>query len=432
MRSLSCPTLVAHLCAFGLGLAAWLVPGAAALVLAGCSPRAPPATPSTSLPAPIRGNGATKKADEPRAPARERIDAGALVFPGRDRVFVPGLDDAVALDAEPTQPLPSYCALRKTGEVVCWLGPSTAQIGNACSELSLPPLDGGCGVGPLKPAPEYGALPIMMDLGCYIRADRSGWCIGPRTLAGLADVVEIAGTPDHGCARTGGGAVWCWGPRGRDLRPPTPVDGLADVVELAESRGLHCARTNRGSVVCWTPWDPTLHPVAGLDDVIDIDLGTELCVVRRGGAVLCGDKAAGPLLMRPIHGIADAIAVESFHEAVCVRTQGGQVRCASRLDGPDKDTAVTIRGAVDVARIITVDRLLCGVTQAGEYLCWAPGPSPEAMRPPELAGIRDLAGRCVVEADGRVSCWTPDLGRTTIFDFARPSTPTRAGEEKHP
>jgi alpha-tubulin suppressor-like RCC1 family protein len=52
----------------------------------------------------------------------------------------------------------------------------------------------------------------------------------PVEIEGLTDVVEIAVASDHDCARTRGGAVWCWGAnRNGQLGDGTTTDRIAPV-----------------------------------------------------------------------------------------------------------------------------------------------------------------------------------------------------------
>lgn len=84
----------------------------------------------------------------------------------------------------------------------------------------------------------------------------------PLAIPGLpGDVVSIGTGVRHACARTASGEVWCWGGHGRGqlgagpLEPggPTPVRvaGLEGVVELAVGAVHNCARTGGGALHCW-------------------------------------------------------------------------------------------------------------------------------------------------------------------------------------
>jgi len=89
----------------------------------------------------------------------------------------------------------------------------------------------------------------------------------PIAVAKLADVVDIAAGQNHTCARLATGTVACWGwdeecqlgfrstERCLGASPcmstPTEVPGLTDVVELAPSSTHSCARHSDGTVSCW-------------------------------------------------------------------------------------------------------------------------------------------------------------------------------------
>lgn len=77
--------------------------------------------------------------------------------------------------------------------------------------------------------------------------------------------MQIAAFATHACARTGGGAVFCWGGNGHgELGDGTHSDRLipvsvltlgvgegAGVDAVATGAGFSCARKGGGTVVCW-------------------------------------------------------------------------------------------------------------------------------------------------------------------------------------
>ena len=122
---------------------------------------------------------------------------------------VAGLEDAVELDGA--------CALRATGEVICW---------------------------PLH-------FPVDTPLPPNLR---------PEPVLGLTDVVDFDGSEGNGCALLGGGKVVCWGGgaegqlgNGGRERSEAPVEvlGLDDIGTLARGADHACAGPRSGGLWCW-------------------------------------------------------------------------------------------------------------------------------------------------------------------------------------
>lgn len=137
----------------------------------------------------------------------------------------------------------------------------------------------------------------------------------PVTLAGLADVVHIAGGAD-GFAMTRDGRVFGWGTNHRgglglgrvshEILPPTEIPALKDVVSLAVGAAANAAVTRDGQVLTWghneqanlgdgghvdpgDPAQPTPAPVKGITDAVEVKAGRygrHIMVRRRNGTLI--------------------------------------------------------------------------------------------------------------------------------------------------
>jgi alpha-tubulin suppressor-like RCC1 family protein len=107
-----------------------------------------------------------------------RVDGGTSWVSQPTPVAVPGLVDAVDLNAAGGGGGAGWfdvfaCALRRSGQVVCWGSNEIGVLGNGTND----------------------------------------WSAEPVAVSGLSDAVELAhgGTDAHSCARKQSGAVVCWG-----------------------------------------------------------------------------------------------------------------------------------------------------------------------------------------------------------------------------
>ncbi len=229
------------------------------------------------------------------------------------------------------------CALRRSGEVLCWGANHSAQLGRA-------PFS-----GPSRPEPVRELPPAA------------------RIFAGGANT----------CAQLRAGGMLCWGanesgqlgPGSREARPvPAPIPGTESLVSIAFGNNSHagsqnpdlakinsfaCGLTAQGTVLCWgsnytgqlgdgTREDRS-EPTRVLDvaDAIDLELGNvHACALARSGGVWCwgrnefgnvGDGTMGPSTVRPqpvrVPGLDDAIGLALGDAHSCVRRRHGEIAC---------------------------------------------------------------------------------------------------------
>ena len=130
--------------------------------------------------------------------------------------LVDGLTDAVAVAAGQRH----TCALRATGNVVCWGSNAVGQLG-------------------------AGPVPTTNK---------------PTPVPGLSGVVQVATNTTTTCAVKNDGTVWCWGEGlvgqlgngGRvNSGVPVQVQGLAGATQVSVGVNHACAVTNKNEPFCW-------------------------------------------------------------------------------------------------------------------------------------------------------------------------------------
>ena len=166
------------------------------------------------------------------------------------------------------------CALRASGEVLCWGGNAAGVLGDGTFENHAFP------------------LPV----------------------AGLTDAVEIeagTGQPDWSatCARRASGTLACWGSgvlgqlgNGSEEDQPVPVEvvGVTEAASVKTAQASACALRRDGAVWCWGynssgqlgdgngeggPW--IAAPVVNLDYALQLDVAELACVTLATGEVAC-------------------------------------------------------------------------------------------------------------------------------------------------
>jgi alpha-tubulin suppressor-like RCC1 family protein len=179
------------------------------------------------------------------------------------------------------------CALRGTGELVCWGPGRVGGLGarrDGGSALSVAVVD-QAGV-PLRDVVQFSIAPLVGQ-ACAVRADGSVLCwgsnergeaspsasgvlavatpvrAGSSALTGVAEVAVAAGAS---CARTLGGQVQCWGGNergqlgratvgetGQTAAPVVDAQGVAlgNVTRLEGATSSVCARVGADALWCW-------------------------------------------------------------------------------------------------------------------------------------------------------------------------------------
>jgi len=176
------------------------------------------------------------------------------------------------------------CAIKSSGEAVCWGLDFEGQLGDGTiGEIrhTAEPVPGlvqttamaagqkhTCAIARPADAPESEPAVFCWGLNNLGQAGPQAANTQPVPIEvpGLSGAVALAGGQSHTCALLGTGRVRCWGANnfgqlgdGTDVSRPAPDDvvnpngegPLSGVVQIATGFGNSCARTNNGRVYCW-------------------------------------------------------------------------------------------------------------------------------------------------------------------------------------
>lgn len=298
-------------------------------------------------------------------------------------VQVAGLTDAVQIDAG----YEHTCAVRATGEVVCWGGNGNGQLGNGSTLEAWAPV-------PVEGITDAVSVAAGRTHTCVLRASGELWCFGrgiegqlghrANPVSALAPVkviddvdlagplgspvphaplpwVEVSASEYFTCARRATGEVLCWGANGTGQlgfgatghrNQPSLVSGLGDAVAIAAGKSHTCAVKATGHVACWgesfalgRPL-PDLHvpalisgPLGPFEDAITISAhGLHTCATTAPGGTWCWGQGAGGATSimtaspRPIAVPGPlvptrSVATSSSECHSCALLDDGSVRC---------------------------------------------------------------------------------------------------------
>lgn len=222
----------------------------------------------------------------------------------------------------------------------------------------------------------------------------------PHLLSQVADVVELAASSFHTCARTSGGDVYCWGynasgeigaksaakgtcpdyvlDKGGDYpcQPtPTRVAAISGAVHIAVADGRSCAVLMDDSVKCW-------GNVA--------DFATWVAAVKAPGGLTLGSLGA------------------------CAITADGSLSCSG--DARPEVDALRAPKAVVLSQGSAEQAFGCAMGGAGDVHCWGDNRYGQRGKPNATDGVTNainyvssiaatLSGACALAADGSVWCW---------------------------
>jgi alpha-tubulin suppressor-like RCC1 family protein len=336
-------------------------------------------------------------------------------------VPVPGLDDAIALSVGSVT-----CAVRASGQVVCFGSSQEGELGNG-----------------LMTDTETTPVPVL----------------------GLTDATAVSSGTDHSCARRANGQVVCWGfnPSGQlgngtttNAAAPVTVSGLDDATAVAAGDAESCAIRADGGIVCWG--DGSFGQLgnggttsSSVPVTVKVDTVTAAprptvaagyqhsCAIRDGGSVVCwggnslgqlgnGDTTDSPVPVF-VSGLTDAVALSAGGASTCALRATGEVACwGSNESGELGDGSgaafssvpVAVSGLSDAVTIGSGASHACAVRASGQVVCWGfgtfgqlgDGTSQDSPVPVTVVGLADataVAGgyihTCAVRATGELSCW---------------------------
>ncbi|MBX7188305.1 MAG: hypothetical protein K1X27_01790 [Solirubrobacterales bacterium] len=314
-------------------------------------------------------------------------------------VLVNGLTDAVSISAGDDH----TCALRASGQVLCWGADSYGAIGNG---------------------PDAGSTTV------------------PTPVVGLNDAVAIAAGDFHTCAVRASGQVVCWGldmsgqlgdGTGLPNSKPSPsaVQGIGDAVAVTAGEKYSCAARASGTTMCWGNGS-----------------GGKLGNYTLGTWDYGYPNSYVPAVARNVGG---ATAVTAGADQSCAIQNGGQAVCwgsAPLGDGSNNDSSVAVRvqGLADAKSIDSGTYGTCAVRDSGQAVCWGISPLPQlgngtitptpAQRiPSPVPGLSDAKSistsgqnTCAIRDSGQLACWGKGafgvLGDGTTADRTTPAPVT--------
>jgi alpha-tubulin suppressor-like RCC1 family protein len=242
-------------------------------------------------------------------------------------VAVQNLTDA----AELALGLSHACARRTSGQVVCWGGNTSGQLGDGSTDTRSTPaaVSNLTGAMSISAGVHTTCARRAAEIVCWGANDggQLGSDAGARSLVPVAvplpsDAAAPALGRDHACALRSGGQVVCWGynsfgqlgngsyPSLSSSAVPVTVSGLSDAVQIVSGNLHTCARRRSGAVLCWGDGsrgelgndlrEARGAPVAatGLGDGVDLAAGDHhTCAVRSDGNLACWgfNEGANPL-----------------------------------------------------------------------------------------------------------------------------------------
>jgi len=367
-------------------------------------------------------------------------------------LMVPGVDDAIEVAAGTTH----TCALRRDGTVVCWGGNSWGQLGDGTKGGERPtaaPVVGLSGVARIAAGPSHTcALRESGEVLCWGYRTKPSTMNGqpinttdglvtPAPVPGITGAVQVVEDLNQTCAVLRTRELFCWD---RDGETPKPVlkKGYGEVTRFFAGQGGTCARHDTGEVVCAGGGYDTASPDEAMNGAAGLTVGYSFqCVLRDDGRVLCrGDNEVGELGdgthvnregLVPVSGVSDAIAIVAGERHACALSRSGAVSCwgqnfAGEIGSENRKTIASplrIDGVTDAVRVAVGDQFACAVRKGGGVACWgsdsfgqlgdgAPDPPDSRLAPGPVAGVEDavriVAGdefACALRNSGAIGCW---------------------------
>ncbi len=205
-------------------------------------------------------------------------------------VVVSELDDAIEIGVGPS----NACAVRQSGDVVCWGAADADKLGFA--------------------APECGPFVVMRDVPMEYTTPCQAT---PAVVPGLQGAVEVSVGANTVCARAGDGTVQCIGATNQvgqlgngttdpPAMPPVPtaVAGAADIVAVGVGNAGGCMLQPDATVACWggnsygelgrdleyddfAPTPTSIASLTGVDALVVA--GQTICVLAAGQPSCWGD-----------------------------------------------------------------------------------------------------------------------------------------------
>lgn len=342
-------------------------------------------------------------------------DAGSAPC-GCDPVELPKRARAVSIDTHCS----STCALLDSGDVHCWGGNSSRQLGDGSRIDRESPVQ-------VRGLHDVRQLSVSCLSACALLADGSVRCWGalihggmhdkraPVAIPGVSDAKQIASSDGHTCALLTNGSVRCWGNNSwgglgdgtqTDSVASVPTSGLQDVTRIAGGYGGSYAWTTDGALYAWgsnspegelfgdpalTGIDrstPTLAPRLGKVEQLAAGYAHG-CALRADQTVDCwGNNAYGQLgratdtatdaQPAPVVELRDVVSLGRGFSHTCAILGDASVHCwGENTEGQLGDGTrsssqqpVPVRDLGNVKQTVGGQMHHCALTTGGAVYCW--------------------------------------------------------------
>jgi alpha-tubulin suppressor-like RCC1 family protein len=269
-------------------------------------------------------------------------------------VAVKGIREAVKIASGSVH----SCARISNGDVYCWGGNASGQLGDGTRAARSSPVKAGGVSGAVHLAAGVNQTCAIVSSGEIVcwgdpydperasGADEDGGGSGAKTngnaepparqvIAGVPDAKQIAIGVEHACAVSATGSVVCWGRRVEEFhvgKLPSRQEGLRriqgidDALEVAVGRLHGCVLRQSGSVSCW-----------GYNRYGQIGDGTR-------------DTRELPVILPKI---LDAVSVSAGRDHTCAALADGSVSCWGGRFPRGRGTSSTFVGYGEQPTIIS-------------------------------------------------------------------------------
>lgn len=335
------------------------------------------------------------------------------------------------------------CAVRKSGQIVCWgTGKSAMGVQEWNREQTL--------------------QVMSEDVSGLAGEARERYTFEPSAQATLTPAPSLAAGNEFVCALRPDGRIACFGGSGngelgcgttesRGAGNPCIVSGISDAVQVSAALHQVCALRANGQVACWGDLSRTRTslplPVSGLTDATQIAVGgtagaINACAVRADKTVACwtawGQSGLLPrgsesewLTAVAIPDLADVVQVAVGHNTACARRADGKVLCwGDNRDGAlgqpldqRPETPMEVPRLSGATHLAGFGRTFCAVHSGGKLSCWGDnengqigngemGRDKPATSPTEVQGVRKavasfvgVSATCALLENGEAMCW---------------------------
>jgi alpha-tubulin suppressor-like RCC1 family protein len=300
------------------------------------------------------------------------------------------------------------CGQRRDGRIACWdlgLWDPDAPASSDEDRRSLPRVD-------VADVPAARSLAVGYAWRCatresgrvscwgFLLGGETGLVVAAASVPELRDAADLSAGAVHTCAVTRAGDVVCAGPRGLtnglgdpgggwSIANPGPIEGLHGMARVAAGDGFACALHARGEIFCW-----------GRDDA---------------GQLGDGPHHQDRLLPQPVVAIRDAVGLSAARRHACAVRRGGEVMCWGASPGGREDASpAPVRGVAGAVEVSAGDSEACARLRSGGVICWSGGGARTIAGAGDAVALASGAAHtCARLRSGLLACWRAGEARAT-------------------